>query len=85
MSILDILHDRIDPDESVPERHENGRKENAQRPSDERSASSAARQIYMTQRELRVEEYRAKIESGFYNQKEVLEKVADAIYRTIRK
>ncbi len=76
MRIKDILHGQIQPDDSAPKRREKEQIENC--------ASSAIHQLYITQREKRIEDIRMKLNSGFYEQREVLGKVADAIYRHIR-
>lgn len=85
MGIYDILHGSNQPDDSAHERRKNNQRENCQGSSDDRKPSSAAHQSYKTMREKKLEEIRIKINSGYYEQREVLEKVADAIYRHIRK
>jgi hypothetical protein len=51
--------------------------------SDERREKN--RQAYGQQRETRLDEIRMKINSGYYERREVLEKIAGAIYRHIKK
>jgi hypothetical protein len=43
------------------------------------------RQTYGQQREARLDEIRMKINSGYYERRDVLEKVACAIYRRVKK
>jgi hypothetical protein len=43
------------------------------------------RRVYDQLREIRLDEIRMKINSGYYERREVLEKVAGAIYRHIKK
>ena len=83
MRIYDILHGRIQPNETAAERREKERIDNWQGPSDDIHTPSGAHQLYMAQREKRLDDIRMKIKAGYYEQREVLEKVADVIYRHI--
>ncbi len=81
MRIYDILHGRIQPNETTAERHKKERIDNWQRSSDDNHTPPVAHQLYMNQREKKLDDIRMKIKAGYYEQHEVMEKVADAIYR----
>ncbi len=85
MRIYDILHGRIQQEERVPERREKQKKDDRKTASANVQISSEAQQMYQTQSEQKLNDVRTKIDSGYYQKKEVLEKVADAIYRVLNR
>ncbi len=85
MRIYDILHNREHPENSDGD---NGGKNNHDLSSGHHQIQHPIPLNRKTNRkasEARLAEIRARVDSGYYNQREILEKVADALYRNVLK
>ncbi len=85
MRIYDILQGSVQADERVAERRDKDKKEDKKTSNDNVRISSEAQQLYQSQRDQKLSEVRQRIDSGYYQSREVLEKVADAIYRVLNR
>ncbi len=85
MRIYDILHSKFQTEDRIAERREKDSKDEHKTTGDNAKISTEAQSLYQARRDQKLNDVRGRIESGYYQRREVLEKVADAIYRVLNK
>jgi predicted transcriptional regulator len=85
MRIYDILNSGLPKEDRITERRDKDKKDERKATSDHAKISTEAQQLYQTQRDQKLSDVRVRIDSGYYQRREVLEKVADAIYRVLNR
>ncbi|MCS7228950.1 MAG: flagellar biosynthesis anti-sigma factor FlgM [Candidatus Kryptonium sp.] len=64
----------------LPEENSGRKTQKTEEKKDKIEISSEAREIYRLKRAERIEEVKKKIETGFYNSDDVIDKVAEKVY-----